>query len=75
MIRIVFCDLIDQLQPHRCFSRTLGTKYNRCSWLLGISHHLAPRGVKSPSDAKVAKDRIGLRVLIDKRIADKLVVL
>jgi hypothetical protein len=31
--------------------------------------------VKSPSDAKVAKDRIGLRVFIDKRIADKLVVL
>jgi hypothetical protein len=31
--------------------------------------------MKSPSDAKVAKDRIGLSVLIDKRISDKLVVL
>jgi hypothetical protein len=74
MIRIVLSDLIDQLQTHRRFSGSFGTKYDRCSGLLGVTDNLAPRGVKGPCDTKIAKDRIGLCVFVDEGVAYKLMM-
>jgi hypothetical protein len=67
--------MIDQLQPHRGFSRAFRAEHDGGRGLLGIADDFAPRRVKRSRDAEIAEDRIGLCVFVHERVAHQLMVL
>ena len=72
---VVLLQVPGELQPHRRFARALLAEDDRRGRLRRIAIHLVPGGMIGALDAVLFEDRIGLRILLRKRIAGDAVMI
>jgi len=75
MVRIMLANMSLDLQTHRRLSRSLGAENNRCRRFRRIAVDFVPHRVIGALNAVFLEHRVGLRILLGKRVALNAMVL